>query len=113
MGAVSEIEKIDVQAEKNLNAVFQEDYVGKDGLLYCGRCHTRKEYWINSALLRKEMIVRVKCQCEQGQWDREEAARALREKQNRIRRMKGTCIHDRALLDCIFEEDDGSLPQIG
>lgn len=27
--------------------------------------------------------------------------------------MKGTCIHDRALLDCIFEKDDGSLSQIG
>lgn len=113
MDTVSEMEEIAAQAEKNSEPVFQGDYVGKDGLLYCGRCHTRKEYRINSALLRKEMIVRVKCQCEQEQWDKEEAARALREKQNRIRRMKGTCIHDRALLDCTFEKDDGSLSQIG
>ena len=102
MDAVSEIEKIAAQAEKHLDPVFQEDYIGKDGLLYCGRCHTRKEYRINSVLLRKEMVVRVKCQCEQEQWEKEEAERALREKQNRIRRMKGTCIHDRALLDCTF-----------
>lgn len=48
MDAASEIEEIAAQAEKNSEPVFQGDYVGKDGLLYCGRCHTRKRQSVRS-----------------------------------------------------------------
>lgn len=48
MDAASEIEKNAAQAEKHLAPVFQEDYVGKEGLLYCGRCHTRKRQSVRS-----------------------------------------------------------------
>ena len=106
------IEEIATQAEENALPAMYEDYIGMDELLYCGKCHTRKQHRLMVPMLQREMVVRVPCKCEQKQRAREDAERELREKQERIRRMKGTCIHDRALLECTFEKDDGTLPQI-
>ena len=36
-----------------------EDYVGEDGLLYCGKCRTRKQY--NPSFNGRVMIVGVPC----------------------------------------------------
>lgn len=112
MDVVPAIERIAAQAEKNASQSFCDDYVGKNGLLYCGKCHTRKQSRIYSPLHNEYMIVHVLCQCEQELRKKEAAERELREKQAQIRRMKGTCIHDRALLECTFERDDGTLPQL-
>lgn len=110
MHIVPMIEQLAEQAAENVIPSVPGDYVGKDGLLYCGKCHTKKQHRLYAEFLHKEMTVCVPCKCEQERRDKEEAERALREKQDEIRRMKGTCIHDRALLECTFENDDGSLP---
>ena len=88
------------------------DYIGEDGLLYCGNCHTRKQRSILWPLSGREMTVSVLCKCGEERQEREEAEIRRKEELDRIRRAKGTCIHDRALLECTFEKDDGMLPQI-
>ena len=88
----------------------QADYIGEDGLLYCGVCKTRKQY--NLSFNGRVMIVRVPCKCEQEQRQKEEEERKRVEEIARIRRMKATCIHDKGLLDCTFENDDGSVKQM-
>lgn len=112
MNVIASLELIAAQAEKNADQSFHDDYLGQDGLLYCGKCHTRKQHKIYSPLHKQEIIVHVLCQCEKEHREKEEAERALREKQDQIRRMKGTCIHDRALLEYTFDKDDGTLPQL-
>lgn len=112
MKIVPIIDQIADRAQENNGPSMYEDYVGKDGLLYCGNCHTKKQHRLYAEFLHKEMTVCVPCKCEQERQAKEEAERILREKQAEIQRMKGICIHDRALLDCTFEKDDGSLPQI-
>lgn len=106
------LEQIAKKSEDQETPSVYRDYVGEDGLLYCGNCHTRKQYRVNSAFLHREWVVSVLCKCEREQRDKEEAARRLLEKQQEIQRMKGTCIHDRALLEYTFEKDDGTLPQL-
>lgn len=106
------IEKIAANAENYADIPAPEDYIGENGLLYCCKCFTPKEYRIHSELLPKDMVVRVLCKCEQERREKEEAERRHREQMEQIRRMKGTCIHDKALLECTFERDDGTLPQI-
>ena len=88
----------------------QVDYIGEDGLLYCGICRTRKQY--NPSFNGRVMIVRVPCKCEQEQRQKEEEERKRAEEIARIRRMKATCIHDKGLLDCTFANDDGSVNQM-
>lgn len=58
------------------------DYVGEDGLLYCGKCHTPKQTRLsfNPATGEKvETIVRAACQC-QREADEEAERRAVRER---------------------------------
>ena len=88
----------------------QTDYIGEDGLLYCGICKTRKQY--NPSFNGRVMIVRVPCKCEQEQRQKEEEERKRAEEIARIRRTKATCIHDKGLLDCTFENDNGSVKQM-
>ena len=89
----------------------QEDYQGEDGLLYCGKCHSRKQLKI--VLFGKEQIVSSLCHCEEERIKKEEEIKRKKEEMQRIGRLKASCIHDRALLQCTFSRDDGSLPQIG
>lgn len=86
------------------------DYVGEDGLLWCGKCHGRKQF--RGAFLEKEFIVPVACECERAVLEAEEKERQRRERIEEIKRRKATCIHDRALMNATFDKDDGSLPQI-
>lgn len=44
--------------------IMPEDFTGEDGLLYCGKCHTRKEreiIWLDGTVKR----VPVVCKCRQ------------------------------------------------
>jgi len=86
-----------------------KDYI-KDGFLYCGKCHTRKEYV--GTCLGKEIRVRVMCRCEAEEQAGKEEAMQKREEAQRIAAQKTSCIHDKALLDATFDHDDGKTPQL-
>ena len=55
----------------------QEDYTGEDGLLYCGSCHTPKQFRMDNPPMEGRLLPR-RCQCEQAQYDKEEAERKRR-----------------------------------
>ena len=43
------------------------DYVGSDGLLYCGKCHTPKQMWLSfdpSTGGKKQTLVHTACKCQ-------------------------------------------------
>ena len=50
-----------------------DDYLGKDGLIYCSKCNTPKQCRIE--LFKKEKIVPCLCKCEIEKRDAEEALR--------------------------------------
>ena len=54
------------------------DYRGEDGLLYCGRCHTRKEHRLELETDPPKVVtVPVLCKCEE---ERQEAQRKEEER---------------------------------
>ena len=92
-----------------------EDYVGDDGLLYCGKCHTPKQTRIgfNPASGEKaETVVRAVCQCQR---EADEAV-ARREVQERFksdmarRREDGLSCPDG--LRYTFAQDDRQQPKV-
>ena len=95
----------DIQKDEEMGP---DDYTGPDGLLYCGKCRTKKQHRIT--IFGKERIVPVLCDCQAEERKRELEELDRREKINAIRRAKNSCIHDKALINCTFENDDGSLP---
>lgn len=87
-----------------------DDYIGPDGLMYCGECRTKKQHKVT--IFGKERIVPVLCACRAEEREKEMEEIERREKIDAIRKAKNACIHDKALINCTFENDDGSLPLI-
>lgn len=62
------IAKVFSHPQEEVNPQQPEDYIGEDGLLYCGVCHKRKQYRVQFG--EKEMVVPVICKCRQDELNR-------------------------------------------
>lgn len=92
------------------NAEQEGDYIGDDGLLYCGKCHTRKQCRVT--VFGKERIVYGMCKCKAEEREREEAAYKQREKMTRIQMMRESGFPDAELQKWTFARDDRSNVKI-
>lgn len=87
------------------------DYIGEDGLLYCGKCRTPKQTRI--VIFGKEKTPMCTCKCMQERKEREEAARRHEEflkDLTRKRQIFGFSEDD--MQRCTFAADDGQNPYI-
>lgn len=86
------------------------DYIGADGLLYCGKCNTPKQCRITT--FWGDRTVHQMCACAAGEYNamREQVRRNTRGM--RISEMRGECFSDSALKRCTFDADDGGMPGI-
>ncbi len=101
-------------AEVN-NPITEEDYIGEDGLYYCGKCHTPKQHKLPTKFAGciTNSTVNVPCKCQR------EKDEALREKHKRIQfaeRVKelrrNAFPYDERLKDYTFNNDDNSNLQL-
>ena len=90
-----------------------EDYYGKDGLLYCGKCHTPKEAFFATgiALMGKNKHP-VECCCQRMEREKQEALINQQKHLDLVRRLKAEGFSDPAMLDWTFENDNGRSPQM-
>ena len=101
------------------NAVFRlasvtseaEDYTGEDGLLYCGKCHTAKQFRMESGPMAGQPFPH-RCQCEQERADHEDAAQKKRQHLDTVDRLKKQGFSDSAMREWTFENDNGKCPQM-
>lgn len=82
MNLATVIEGIERQAFKYATE-SPADYIGENGLLYCGNCHTAKQFKGN--FLGVEKVVPCVCKCRQEQMEEEERQRQWQEKQKTIK----------------------------
>lgn len=82
------------------------DYMGPDGLMLCGNCHTPRQTRIS--LLGKEMTVPVMCRCMVEQENKEKQA----EREKYIRELKRIGLREPADAECTFENDDRKDPAL-
>jgi len=77
------------------------DYVGEDGLLYCGLCHTARQ--CRMTFLGKSVVCQCLCTCRQN--EQEARRRRLQEQEwyDRICRLKANGIQDKHMLGWRFE----------
>lgn len=89
MDGIAEVLAETIIAAKRNNPIYDTDYTGDDGLIYCGNCNTPKQCRIN--LFGEEMTVSALCQC-QAEADRLKKQQ-LKEQQHRerIARMRLDC----------------------
>ena len=90
-----------------------EDYYSKDGLLYCGKCHTPKEaFFANGHALLGKNKHPVECACHKA--EREQQEREIQEQKHLdfVRRLKAEGFSDAAMLGWTFANDNGRSPQM-
>ena len=68
------------------------DYIGKDGLLYCGVCRTKKQTRLPASDFTggKEMIVPCICKCKVEENKRKEEEEKKRQEMQRLERLKAS-----------------------
>lgn len=80
------------------------EYIGEDGLIYCGKCHTKAQTRVEMFGVQRVVNCMCKCRCE------EEAERKHREEEQerleRIRRLKSSGIQEKHLLEWRFDVAD-------
>lgn len=96
-----------IRAAQVSNAAKPRDYQ-KDGLLYCGVCHTPRQCRKN--LLGKETILACMCACSQKKYEQDEADRKKREDADRIMRLRSAGIASQTFRNANFTADDGKNP---
>lgn len=87
-----------------------DTYLGEDGLLYCSRCHTKRQSRFE--LFEKERVVPCLCMCMAEQRDREEEERKRREKMLEVERFRSIGFSDSDTRKWTFDVDNGMNPRI-
>lgn len=89
------LDRIQVQKEPR-----PEQYLGEDGLLYCGKCHTPVQCRITFE--GKEWIMPCICKCQKEERERQEQRMKEEEQLLYVRRLKAAGIQERHLQDWTF-----------
>ena len=87
------------------------DYTGEDGLLYCGKCRTPKQFRMDTPLLEGRLLPHP-CRCEQERLDREAAEQEARRHRQAVADLKRRGFTDPAMREWTFANDNGKCPQM-
>ncbi len=87
------------------------DYTGEDGLLYCGKCHTPKQFRMEAPPLEGRLLPHP-CRCEQERLDREAAEQEARRHRQAVADLKRRGFTDPAMREWTFAKDNGKCPQM-
>lgn len=103
---------IDALEEKARQSIPRNDgdYIGDDGLLYCGTCMTPKQCRIE--ILGKVRTPLCLCKCETEKRDAERAEQERAEKERRIKDNRRAAFQLDEMSGWTFANDDGENPKI-
>ena len=87
------------------------DYTGEDGLLYCGKCRTPKQFRMEAPPLEGRLLPHP-CRCEQERLDREAAEQEARRHRQAVADLKSKGFTDPAMREWTFANDNGKCPQM-
>jgi DNA replication protein DnaC len=92
-------------------SVQEDEYLNEeDGLIYCSKCHTPRQHKIQWQ--DKVMLPNVRCQCQQEEYEKQEAERKRLEFLELVSRLKANGLQDKALREYTFANDEGYNPEI-
>lgn len=95
------------KASENTIPINDGDYIDSEGLLCCGKCHTRKQTIIVLAN-GKQLKPRCVCKCEQERMHEEEEKRKANELEEKVKELRKMGFPDAEMSRFTFENDDRS-----
>lgn len=87
------------------------DYLDEEGLLCCGKCHTRMQAMYDKPIVFGSRVFDrhpVMCKCRREQAEKDEAERKLQEHLNHVDRLKRICFVSPAMKNSCLEKADQS-----
>ena len=87
------------------------DYTGEDGLLYCGKCRTPKQFRMEAPPMKGRLLPHP-CRCEQERLDREAEEQEARRHRQAVADLKSKGLTDPAMREWTFANDNGKCPQM-
>ena len=99
------------QAERMKNDMQPGDYIGADGLIYCGVCHEPKQKRFEDGILAGQTH-HAMCKCERERYEKELASRQAEEKARHVEELRRNCFLSRSMRDWTFARDNGQNPQM-
>ena len=96
-----------ITAATQMNVREEEgDYINPDdGLLYCGKCNTRKQVRVN--LLGRECVQYCNCRCRSEAYEKRKEEEQRRNRMDRIKDLRRAGFPDQDMQKMRFEVDDG------
>lgn len=89
----------------------EDEYLNEDdGLIYCSKCHTPRQHKVQWQ--DKVMLPTVHCQCQQAEYEKQEAERKRLEFLEQVSRLKANGLQDKALREYTFANDKGYNPEM-
>lgn len=103
------IDGVEMKAAQSIQAEHW-DYIGVDGLLYCGKCHTRKQTRVSILGIKKTPY--CLCQCEVEKREREEAEIKRRELARKVSEYRRMGFPESMMQEWTFDNSDGTNDKI-
>lgn len=90
----------------NVPGAADGDYIGEDGLLYCGKCDTPKQHLVT--IVGREYVMPMMCDCRRAEVEAEREAERKRRRDDFISGLRRTCFADTIddAATARFSEDD-------
>lgn len=90
----------------------ETDYLGEDGLLYCGKCRTPKQLRLGKNSFFGDQPLPTLCRCEKERRDAENAEREFKRHVLCVDELKHIGFTDSTMRLWTFENDNGNCPQM-
>ncbi|NCE66111.1 ATP-binding protein [Pseudoflavonifractor sp. 524-17] len=87
------------------------DYTGEDGILYCGKCRTPKQFRMEAPPMKGRLLPHP-CRCEQERLDREAEEQEARRHRQAVADLKSKGFTDPAMREWTFANDNGKCLQM-
>lgn len=99
------------QARMQQEPGHEDNYIGEDGLLYCGMCKAPRQMVLEVPMVGTR-IVPIMCPCEIAKREAEAAREAMEAEQRRIDGMRKIGITSPDYREMVLAADDGSDPKM-
>lgn len=89
-------------SESGAERLAEGDHIGEDGLVYCGKCGSRKQLRVKFG--DETHVVRCVCKCESKELEEKKRQEEYEEQMRRINRLKEASMMDKKYREVTFEK---------
>lgn len=89
-------------SESGAERLAEGDHIGEDGLVYCGKCGSRKQLRVKFG--DKTHVVRCVCKCESKELEEKKRREEYEEQMRRINRLKEASMMDKKYREVTFDK---------